>query len=233
MSLHDEHTPPELERDIAHTRSKLTQTLDALEHRLDARPYIEKGLDMFNNRILGSEGLNRGLDAIRDNPIPAALIGIGAAWLAASSSGLVDRVANDQRVGAARRRVSDFADSASGMASSVASTVGFGGGSSTAEKPLGHTGHPLVDQPHTPTNRNDGWMHQVSDAAQGTWRSARDAIEGPVSYATGGANRIADRLTDAFDDHPLAIGAVGVMAGILVAALVPMTRTETDLLGDT
>src|ERR1700761_792675 len=156
----DEHTPPELERDIAHTRRNLAQTLDALEHRLDARPYIDKGLDIMNNRIIGSEGLNRGIEAIRSNPIPAALIGIGAAWLAASSSGLAERVANDDRVNAARRRVSDIAGSAGNMASSVASTVGFGGDKGEAtNRPLGHTGNPLVDHPDQDGSQNSGWMH--------------------------------------------------------------------------
>jgi len=221
--------PPEIEREIAHTRADLARTIDALERKLAVRPLVEKGMDMFTNRFAGSDSLNRGIDAIRANPVPVALIGIGAAWLVASSTGMVDRLANDERVESVRRRVSDFAgtvsDRAGEMASSVAGTVGFSG---SEDRPLGHTGNPLVDQPD---GGNEGWMHQVSGMAQDTLRTARDAVvEGPVGTNAG---RIADRFADALEQHPLAVGAVGVMAGMLIAALLPMTKTETELLGDT
>jgi hypothetical protein len=45
------------------------------------------------------------VDVMRDNAIPITLIGIGTAWLLASTTGVADRVANDDRVHAARRRI--------------------------------------------------------------------------------------------------------------------------------
>jgi len=232
MSFEPDRTPPDIERDIVRTRGDLAQTIDALERKLDVRRIAEKGIEMVNSRFMSPDALNRGLDAVRNNPVPIALIGIGAAWLVASNTGVVDRVANDERVDTIRRRVGEFAENvgerASEMAASVAGTVGLGGNGQ--EKPLGHTGNPLVDQTD---QQHNGWMHQVSDVAQDTLRSARDAMEGPVNYATNGAGRIADRVGGALDQHPLAVGAVGVMAGMLIAALLPMTKAETDLLGDT
>jgi hypothetical protein len=232
MSSDADRTPPEIERDIVRTRGELAQTIDALERKLDVRRIAEKGIEMVNNRFVSSEALNRGLDTMRNNPVPVALIGIGAAWLVASNTGMVDRLANDERVDTVRRRVGELADNvgerASEMASSVAGSIGLSG-SSSDEKPLGYTGNPLVDQNG---QQSDGWMHQISGVAQDTLRSARDAIEGPVNYATDGAGRIADRVGGALEQHPLAVGAVGVMAGMLIAALLPMTKTETELLGD-
>jgi len=49
------------------------------------------------------------VDVMRDNAIPITLLGIGTAWLLASNTGLSDRVANDDRVRAARRRMSELA----------------------------------------------------------------------------------------------------------------------------
>jgi hypothetical protein len=237
MSNNDDRTPPEIERDIARTRGDLAQTLDALERRLDPRRIAEKGIDMLSNNLLNSETVNRGVEAVRANPIPVALIGIGAAWLAASSTGMVDRLAKDERIEAVRRRVGDFADDvgqkASDMASSVAGTIGLGGGTNdddSSAKPLGHTGNPIVD---ASADQGNGWMHQVSGMAQDTLRSARETmIDVPVGYASDGASRIADKVSGAFERHPLAVGAVGIMAGMLVAALLPMTKMESDLLGD-
>jgi len=227
MSLDSDRTPPEIERDIVRTRGSLAETVDALERKLDVRRLAEKGMDMVNNRFLSSETLNRGLDAVRNNPVPVALIGIGAAWLVANNTGVVDRLANDERVESVRRRVGEIADNVGDRAAEMASSIGLGGG--TDDKPLGHTGHPLVDQPG---EQNEGWMHQVSGAAQDTLRSARDAIEVPVNYATDGANRLADRVSSALQLHPVAVGAAGLMAGMLIAALLPMTKAETELLGD-
>jgi len=243
----DQMTQDQLARDIERTRGELALTLDALEEKLAPRHLVEKGLDMFNS-IISQDGLNRSLDAIRANPVPVALIGIGAAWLIANNTNVVERLASDERVEATRRRVVGLASDvgtragelASGVANSVATSVGLGGSAGqgandddSPDRPLGHTGHPLVDQ--TGASQSTGWMHQVSDLAQDSLRTARDSgeavLERASGYASDGASRIAGRVSDAFDKHPLAIGAIGVMAGALIAALLPRTQTEDELIG--
>lgn len=181
------------------------------------------------------DGLNRGLEMFRANPVPIALIGAGAAWLIASNTGIVDRLANDDRIDAARRRVTDLASDignrAGELASTVAERVGFAG---EGERALGHTGNPVVD--HSGDRRgSDGWVHQVTDMAQGALRSARDSGEAILNRAGSytGATSIADRFADAFTRHPLVIGAVGVMGGALLAAMLPATRVEDEVLGST
>ena len=230
-------TPAEAERAIARTRVELAMTLDALDNKitdLTTRFLVEKGRKMIRE-TLDSDGINRGLAVVRANPIPIALIGIGAAWLVASNTGVADRIAQSERIGAARRRVADMAselgDRAGALASDMAGRVGIGGAGT--ERPLGETGNPLVDE--TGRGGSSGWVHQVSDMAQGAVRSARDsAIVNRVgNFAGGGAGRVADRLGDAFERNPLIVGAVGLMAGALIAALLPSTRIEDELVGST
>ena len=55
--------------------------------------------------------------------MPLTLIGVGIAWLVASNTGLADRVVNDERVQAARRRIGEFAGD-----------LGIGGGSSEGSR---------------------------------------------------------------------------------------------------
>jgi hypothetical protein len=73
--------------------------------------------------------------------------------------------------------------------------------------------------------------------AQGALRSARDSGEAMLSraglYANDGAGRVADQVSDTFQRHPLVIGAIGVMAGALIAAMLPATRVEDEWFGDT
>ena len=226
------------EAEIARTRAELAVTLNALDDKLTnltTRHLVEKGFHMIKDSLNNSDAFNRGLDVVRANPIPIALIGIGAAWLAASSTGVIDRIAQDERVGAARRRIadaaSDIGNRAGSVASDVAGRIGIGG--SSAERPLGETGNPIVDE--RSRQASSGWVHQMSDMAQGAMRSVRDsALVNRVGGVAGnGAGRIADQVTDAFDRNPLIVGAVGLMAGALIAALLPATRMEDELLGST
>jgi hypothetical protein len=222
----------QIEREIDHTRRELAVTLAALERKLAARYLVEKGFDMFKDTLGDDYGLKRGLDIVRDNPVPIALIGIGAAWLLASNSGVVDRIAQDQRIEAARRRVtglaSDIGNRAGELASTMAERVGMSGNG--ADRPMGYTGNPMVDEADTRTT-STGWVHQMSDMAQDAIRSARDSGGAVLDRTQDQASRIADQVTDAFERHPLLIGAIGVMAGAMIAALLPATRVEDEWFG--
>jgi uncharacterized protein DUF3618 len=228
----------EAEREIGRTRADLAQTLAALERKLAARYLVKKGINMFNESFPGNQGLNRTLETIRANPVPVVLIGLGATWLIASNTGVAERIAQDERIEAARRRVADVASSigtrAGEIGSGIAGRIGLGGEAARAgEAALGQTGNPIIDQPDQ--TGSDGWVHQVSGMAQEAWRSARDSggamLNRAGSYAGDGAGRIADQLTDAFGRHPLLLGAMAAMAGALVAALVPRTRIEDEWFG--
>jgi hypothetical protein len=186
---------------------------------------------MFKDTFDGYDGLNRSLEMIRANPVPFALIGIATGWLIASNTNALARVAD---------LASDIGMRAGELASDVAATVGLGESpGSAAERPLGHTGNPLVDERMDEAGRSgsDGWVHQASDMAQDALRSARDSggamLNRAGSYAGDGASRIADQLSGAFERHPLAVGAVGIVAGALLATLVPATRAEGKLFGST
>jgi hypothetical protein len=239
IAMSDDRSPAEIERDVDHTRVEIALTLDALERRLSARHLVEKGFDMLKETLGDNDAMNRSLDLIRANPIPVALMGIGAAWLIASNTNVVDRLARDRRIESARRRVVDMASNvgarAGELVSDVAGRVGIGSSGSSGDVPLGHTGNTMVDD--TGRADSDGWVHQVADIAQGALRSARDSGEAMLSragvYAGDGAGRVADQVSDAFQRHPLVIGSIGVMAGALIAALLPATRVEDELLGDT
>src|SRR5947207_15454324 len=95
----------EKEREIARTRGELSLTLAALERKLAARYLIDEGLNMFKDTLGEDYGLKRGLEMVRTNPIPVALIGIGAASLIASNPDAVDPIPRDERIQGARPRL--------------------------------------------------------------------------------------------------------------------------------
>jgi hypothetical protein len=230
-----EPTPPspaEVEREIARTRGEFGATLAVLRHKLAVRHLVEKGFDMAKDSFAGYDVMGQGLEIIRANPVPVALIGLGVAWLVAANA------ASEEQLAAARQRIAglagDIGARAGELASDVAGKVGLGGDSGSSEQPLGHTGHPVVDE--AGRRGTDGWLHQMADMTQGALRSARDSSGAMLNRASAvagdGASRITDQVTDAFNRNPLVVGAVGVMAGALLAALLPMSRTESQWLGD-
>jgi Protein of unknown function (DUF3618) len=227
----------DVERDIARTRGELALTLAALERKLAARYLADEGMKMLKDTLGDDYGVNRGVEFVRNNPIPVALIGLGAAWLIANQTNAIDRIAQDERIRAAGRRVGDMASDlgsrAGEMASSAAQRIGIAGGtgSNGADRPLGHTGNTMIDQPSGAMG--SGWVHQVSDRAQGMVRSARDSGGAMFDRASDRAGRVADQVRDMFERHPLLVGALGMLAGGLIAALLPRTPVEDEWFGPT
>jgi hypothetical protein len=228
----------DVERDIARTRGELTQTLAALEQKLNARHLADEGLNMLKETLGDDYGLNRGLEIVRTNPIPVAMIGVGVAWLIINKTDAIDRLVRDERVQAARRRVADLAgdlgDRAGEMATSAAQRLGISGdgagngaGNGT-DRPLGYTGNTMIDQPGM---GSAGWVHQVSDRAQGMVRSARDSGGAMLDRASESAGHVADQVGDMVKRHPLLVGALGALAGGLIAAMLPASRAEDEWFG--
>jgi hypothetical protein len=162
-------------------------------------------------------------EVIQANSVPLTLIGIGIAWLLASNTGLADRVVNDERVQAARRRIGE-----------LAGDIGIGGSSSEGSggQILGPDGEPLT---RTDAERGSGWVHQAAGAARGAITSVRDAgsaVLDRAGAATDLASRASSQVTEKLSTDPWLIGVAGLVAGALLAAVLPPTRIEQDYIGE-
>ena len=162
-------------------------------------------------------------EVIQANRVPLTLIGIGVAWLVASNTGLADRVVNDERVQAARRRIGEFAGD-----------IGIGGSSSGASggQILGPDGETLA---RTDSDRGDGWVHQAAGAARGAIGTVRDAGSAVLDRAGAAgdlANRATSQVTEKLSADPWLIGVAGLVAGAIFAAILPPTRMEQEYIGE-
>ena len=164
-----------------------------------------------------SDGLGEALQA---NWLPIAMIGVGVAWLLAANTGLTERVAQDQRVQTARRRLSEIAG-----AGSRPQTVG--------PQIVGPSGEPVV------RDSEPGWVHQAAGAARGAISSVRDAGSAVLdragnitAYAGDAGKRASEQLAETLERDPWLIGVFGFVAGALLAALVPPTQVEEQFLGE-
>lgn len=87
MSKSDSRSPEQIMTEIDHTRSHIGETLAALERRLSPSELMSDVADVLNpvKRASGDFGRNLGV-AVRENPLPTALIGLGIGWLAVAGS---------------------------------------------------------------------------------------------------------------------------------------------------
>jgi hypothetical protein len=185
-----------------------------------------KEIDMNTDFSTGST--NRGSlgQTFEDNWVPLSLIGVGIAWLIAGNTGLAERVAHDERVQAARRRVGE-----------IAGDIGIGGASKTESDTsrsgqlLGPTGEPALLT--SATDRSEGWVHQAAGAARGAISSVRDAGSAVLDRASKYTEYVSDAggLAQRAGD-PWLIGVFGLVAGALLAAVVPPTSVEQDYIGE-
>ena len=87
MTERHPQSPDEIMADIERTRSEIDATLSALEQRISPREVVNAfGAALVPARD-GTTVFAQNLGAtVRDNPVPAALVGLGLGWLAVSGS---------------------------------------------------------------------------------------------------------------------------------------------------
>jgi len=223
-------SPDEIEQDIGETRAQLGAILDELARQLAPRHLLERGMDMLKDTMSGEGG--RLGETLRSHPVPLALLGIGVGWMVMSMTGrggrLGERVSGvlqdaGQRAGALAGQVRE---KVAGMTSSVA-----------AESPPGPYPTEAAGYAHA-RQKSGAAMGEARDAVQDTARRAQEAGSAAREQASAYAGKAGDtlhdgrdRLTRLVEDHPLAMGALGLLAGSVIAALLPRSDAEERLVG--
>jgi hypothetical protein len=193
---------------------------------------MEEGIDMITETSGRDVSIRNGLGgAIRANQVPLALIGLGTAWLLINNTGLAELIAQDERVQAARRRIGE-----------VAGNLSIGGDSGT-ERDAGRAGQVvgLSGEPHE-GDKTDGWVHQAAGAARGAISSVRDAGTAVLDRASkytdyagdagDRAKRVGGELVQHLKQDPWLIGVAGMVAGAVIAALLPPSKLERRYIGE-
>lgn len=178
-------------------------------------------------------------DAIRQNPVSAALIGMGVLWMFTGGS----------RITAAAALLSPAAR---------ATATGIGSGFQSATNAAGAAGEGLRSATARVADTMRETVADVSASVSNTASQAYDAVTGAVTdttsagkdnlcepavggkdnlheqavQATGFASTLQGNLKDTFERQPLLLGAIGLALGAGMAAAVPPTRLETEYAGD-
>jgi ElaB/YqjD/DUF883 family membrane-anchored ribosome-binding protein len=158
-------------------------------------------------------------EAARQNPLSAALIGMGVLWLFTGN-----RVVESGEDLVRRRRFDRLPDAASDVFEAARSTV--------------QSGADAIGERVTSAQQalRDGGASAL-DSAAGLGRDYADSASEYVSSLPAAGSEmlgsVRANLADIFKAQPLALGAVGIAIGAGIAAAFPSSNAETAYLGET
>lgn len=246
--------------DIEQTRVRMSHTVETLGERLNPDRVKQRIKNDIHDATIGKaehmarvavdrvdETRHSIMDNIRENPIPAAMVGIGLGWLF-----LNGRRDEHRTFESHRREPSDlypgydspdrhslyqhgrFDQAAEG-------TSGLGDRAREKVDDLAHRGEELVSQAQ---DRVTGIAHDARDTVGDAADRAQEAIghtadrarhmASDVAHQTRhGARWVEDRVDHALHDSPLAVGAAAVAFGLALGLSAPASRREAELMGST
>lgn len=256
----------EIRRDIDNTRAEMDETVDCLQERLKPRHLLDDVLDAFRSSS-GSSGTSsdsykqigsRIVDKFKENPVPAALIGAGVAWLLFEGNG-----SKRTRSGYTPRKwdVPEYSGSYVDARTGQPYAANYG-----QDRSSGRTDGPgVMGQAKEMFREAAGKMSSAAGAAKAKAEGAiESAKEGASSLAdkasewTGAARESAESAGEAIgeyasaasdqayrgyragkhyvergiEDYPLAMGAAALALGMLTGLLLPHTDAEDRLMGE-
>jgi len=157
-------------------------------------------------------------EAVRQNPISAALIGMGVFWMLSGRGTAGERV----REMARRSHLDHLPDAAGDAFDAAGSTLKSGVESmrsslSSAAERVQDGAAAVLDNPSRPGREQADMVSEYAGSIPGA-----EMMENARS-----------NLAELFRTQPLALGAVGLAIGAGIAAALPSTEAETDYLGET
>lgn len=217
---HDTPSPDQLEHEALDHMNRAVAAAEAIRDRVTGLHLAENAIHATRDAG-GTFALNLGR-AVRDNPVPAALLGVGLVWLAA----------------AGRHHAADGAGDGPVY---EATPVGYDAGPA----PI----HDVEEVEDGPPARSVGAASvrdqaaQFADAAAERAHRARQAAEDAADEAGGRVRRASRRVTTAAGRaaggaveygkaHPVLVVLGAFAVGAAVAAILPRTRRENRAMGD-
>jgi ElaB/YqjD/DUF883 family membrane-anchored ribosome-binding protein len=237
-ALRDEAAPAEVDEieitrvEIERTRAGMSETVDAIQERLSpenlkeqAKDRVEQAKDRVKEATVGKaqEAGSGIVDTIRQNPLPAALTGIGLGWLfvnarkqGSSRPPYRDTVYRDAAYVEGYPPTNEYAPAAPGYPSRYEGESGSSTGQAlgNARDKVGETATQAQDKAGELASRTQDRVSSLGEQAR--YQAQR---------ASGGFQRM-------LRENPLAVGTLAVGVGAAVGLAIPETSKEHEVMGE-
>jgi ElaB/YqjD/DUF883 family membrane-anchored ribosome-binding protein len=163
------------------------------------------------------------VDAVRDNPLPFALIGLGVGWLIASSRKDGRRGTEDERITA--RGVYDDWEQEPRAGSKARSFVDQG------RERVSEAVDRVEDKAHELSTEARERVHEAGQRTREVAHRTRERAMHARDVGAAAVRRGEDRVGAFAHDNPLALGAVVFAVGAAVGLALPHTGVEDRMMG--
>ncbi len=218
--------PAVIRAEIDETRERMGETIEEIGERLNPNRLKEQVKENIRDATIGrvetmahqavdrvNETRRTFTNTIRENPIPAAMVGIGLGWL----------FFNQRQQGS-----SGGAPYASGRGRTRADV-------STRAYAAGTEFSGPYAEPSAAFNAREGIIDQgagVADAVKDKAGELADRAQNVAGSVADQTRTQARRVEDQFYDNPLAIATATLALGLAAGLAVPATRAEVELVGE-
>lgn len=246
--------PDEIRDDIEDTRTQMSQTVDAIQERLDpqrlkdqamesAQSLKDQAIDSARDATIGkaeravssasdtAKETGSGIvETIKQNPIPAALIAVGAGWLwmnrtsASSSRRGMDYSRPYYSASYRGDYPRGYPMDRYGANWQPESSSGSGRATEQAQETMSRTASRAQDQAGQMMSQAQDQVGQLTDQAQqqvGQW----------TNQAQDQMHSLSNQLDTLLHENPLAVAAVALGIGAAVGLAVPETPQENQWMG--
>jgi ElaB/YqjD/DUF883 family membrane-anchored ribosome-binding protein len=204
----------QLQAEIAETREEMSETVEAIQEKLRPSNIMSEGTEAVKTaatervRDMAETATDTAYDiveATRQNPWPALMIGTGIAWL------LLDRTRDDRRFETARYQSGRYR----------------AGRYPAAEYPPSGT---TLSRARRTSEDVDTWS---GDWESGTGRGYGEQVRDTSRTLRTATKRAQTGLQRMLHENPLLVAAAAVLTGAAVGGALPQTEKENELMGET
>jgi hypothetical protein len=248
----------QIRSEIENTRREMDRNLDALESKLTPTQLAMEAWGLFRGG--STAGASRLWRIAKQHPGPAAVIGVGIAWmLSENTKGSDDRTEYGYRPGYAGAYGYSGRRGYTGYAGTTGYETGYAGDYDEGEGRVSSALHSARDTVSgaagTAKHAVTGAASTAKDAVVGAASTAKDAVVGAkdaVVDVAGTAREKASELGwqareqaryrtrqarvgfwETMEERPLALGAAAIALGVVAGLMIPSTRKEDELMGET
>ncbi len=238
----------EIEGAIEQTREQMSETIGELQERLSPahiKAQIREATigKVENMAQRASDTMNEArrsvVSTVTANPVPAALVGIGLAWLWMNRRNGGSGSYEDSARWRYRRGEYDRYPDTSYRRFQEEGTTPYDR-ESRSEASLATRASDAISGA---SEKISGVVGQVREAGSQFAARTKDRVSGVVDQAQQTAERVKtsaqnqaqqaqDRFNRAMDENPLAVGAIALALGTAIGLAIPQTRKENEWMGE-
>jgi len=255
----DDDADIEAERlDIERTRAHMSDTIDAIQDKLSPSNLADQAKETVRDATIGkaqdmvsnvsdtardavsnvgdtARGAGGGfIDTIKQNPIPAALAGIGLGWLFMNARKSSSSSSYRQYDSMPYTYSSDYTSGRSAGTPGTHYTFGDDQGlTDKAGNAVNQAQAKASDLAQGAQNAAGQIGDQVQGTAAQTYGQAQEAVQRASGQAQETIQRASGTFTDTLQSNPIAVGAAAIALGIAAGLAIPETPQENQLMGET